>query len=62
MFLKIIFFLISDLKSQAQFSTGNTMSKSALVLVADGSEEMEFVITVDVLRRAQVRIIHYCDS
>lgn len=47
----------TDLKSQAQFSTGNTMSKSALVLVADGSEEMEFVITVDVLRRAQINVV-----
>jgi hypothetical protein len=28
---------------------------SVLVLVADGSEEMEAVITVDTLRRAQVR-------
>ena len=29
-------------------------SKTALVLVANGSEEMEAVISIDVLRRAQV--------
>lgn len=29
-------------------------SKTALALLADGSEEMEIVITVDVLRRAGV--------
>lgn len=29
---------------------------SALVILADGSEEMEFVISVDVLRRAGVNI------
>lgn len=31
-------------------------AKTALALVADGSEEMELVITVDVLRRAGVSI------
>jgi protein DJ-1 len=31
-------------------------TKSALVLLAEGAEEMEFVISVDVLRRAGVRI------
>jgi putative intracellular protease/amidase len=30
------------------------MTKRALVLAADGSEEMETVVVVDVLRRAQV--------
>ncbi|XP_055686675.1 protein dj-1beta-like [Lutzomyia longipalpis] len=31
-------------------------SKSALVILATGSEEMEFVISVDVLRRAKVNV------
>jgi hypothetical protein len=30
------------------------MSKSALIIAANGSEEMEIVITADVLRRAGV--------
>ena len=35
-----------------------TMSKkSALVLLSEGSEEMEFVISVDVLRRAGVSFL-----
>lgn len=29
--------------------------KTAILLIADGSEEMEAVITVDILRRAGVR-------
>ncbi|KAJ3023080.1 UNVERIFIED_CONTAM: hypothetical protein HDU68_008807 [Siphonaria sp. JEL0065] len=33
------------------------MSKKALVVVADGSEEMEAVICIDVLRRAQVSVM-----
>lgn len=32
------------------------MAKSALALLANGAEEMEFVIAVDVLRRAGVRV------
>jgi hypothetical protein len=32
-------------------------TKSALVILAEGAEEMELVISVDVLRRAGVRII-----
>ncbi|XP_066920139.1 protein dj-1beta-like [Clytia hemisphaerica] len=32
------------------------MSKSALVLIADGSEEMEGIISIDVLRRANVNV------
>ncbi|CAI2166237.1 18326_t:CDS:2 [Funneliformis geosporum] len=34
----------------------NLDNKKALVLVADGSEEMETVITIDVLRRAQIDV------
>ncbi len=29
---------------------------TVVVLVADGSEEMEAVITIDVLRRAQIKV------
>lgn len=36
-----------------QFS-GQKMTKSALVLLAPGAEEMEFVIAADVLRRCGV--------
>lgn len=32
------------------------MTKRALVLFADGAEEMETVITVDVLRRAEIDV------
>ncbi|KAG2174295.1 hypothetical protein INT43_004318 [Umbelopsis isabellina] len=31
-------------------------TKKALVLLADGSEEMEFVIPVDIFRRAEIRV------
>ena len=31
------------------------MTKRALLILADGAEEMEVVITVDTLRRAEVR-------
>ncbi|XP_034828289.1 protein dj-1beta-like isoform X1 [Maniola hyperantus] len=37
-------------------STSATMSKSALVILAHGAEEMETVITVDMLRRAGVTV------
>jgi len=33
-------------------------TKSALVLLAEGAEEMEFVISVDVLRRAGVSYLN----
>lgn len=39
------------------YSTLNsTMVKKALVFLADGAEEMETVITVDVLRRAGIEV------
>jgi hypothetical protein len=37
-------------------STWRMGTKSALVILAEGAEEMEVVISVDVLRRAGVRI------
>jgi hypothetical protein len=37
-------------------STSVMGTKSALVILAEGAEEMELVISVDVLRRAGVRI------
>jgi hypothetical protein len=37
-------------------STWRMGTKSALVILAEGAEEMELVISVDVLRRAGVRI------
>jgi len=33
-------------------------TKSALVLLAEGAEEMELVISVDILRRAGVSYLH----
>lgn len=39
--------------------TVNMGKKSALLLIADGSEEMEAVITTDVLRRAGVCFFYY---
>lgn len=39
-----------------RFLAGNTkMPKTALIVLAEGAEEMEFVISADVLRRAGVR-------
>lgn len=35
------------------------MSKKALVLLAEGAEEMEAVISIDVLRRAGVSLFYY---
>lgn len=37
--------------------TVNMAKKTAILLIADGSEEMEAVITADVLRRAGVRFL-----
>ncbi|XP_075988911.1 protein dj-1beta-like [Anticarsia gemmatalis] len=42
--------------SLAYSSVCGTMSKSALVILAQGAEEMETVITVDMLRRAGVTV------
>ncbi|CAL4107400.1 unnamed protein product, partial [Meganyctiphanes norvegica] len=36
--------------------TTDTMSKSAILLLAEGAEEMEAVITIDTLRRAGVNV------
>lgn len=45
-------YLINSLKLNRNFS--EKMSKSALVILPNGAEEMEFVIAVDVLRRSNV--------
>lgn len=37
-------------------ATSIRMTKKALLLITEGAEEMETVITADVLRRAQVRV------
>ena len=37
-------------------SDSESSHKTALVLLAEGAEEMEVVIVVDVLRRAQVQV------
>lgn len=42
-------------RSWKYLSTVRMTTKSALVLLAEGAEEMETVISVDVLRRAGVR-------
>lgn len=42
--------------SPFSISSRTMASKSALVLIAEGSEEMEAIITVDVLRRGGVSI------
>lgn len=47
--------LFSTILTAANYSFSSRMA-SALVILADGSEEMEFVISVDVLRRAGVNI------
>lgn len=38
------------------------MSKSALIILAPGAEEMEFIIAADVLRRAGVRALCSIDQ
>ncbi|XP_053621903.1 protein dj-1beta-like isoform X1 [Plodia interpunctella] len=47
-------FVIRD--NKRLLSTTSTMSKSALVILAQGAEEMETVITVDMLRRGGVTV------
>ncbi len=48
-----------NINNYYRFSNYNSvkMSKNALLLLADGAEEMEVVITADVLRRAGVLIM-----
>lgn len=41
----------------ARRNFSNMAKKTALLLIADGSEEMEAVITADILRRAGVRFL-----
>ncbi|XP_017474816.1 PREDICTED: protein deglycase DJ-1 [Rhagoletis zephyria] len=43
-------------KWTTNYSTSGNMSKSALVILAPGAEEMEFVIAADVLRRAGIKV------
>lgn len=55
--LSSIFFNVSRsvrVITRKNFST-NMAKKTAILLIADGSEEMEAVITADILRRAGVR-------
>lgn len=53
-FLNSNFALILSQLGRKQYCNSNKMSKTALVLLAPGAEEMEFVISTDVLRRAGV--------
>lgn len=48
--------LSSETHWNLNYSTTCNMSKTALVILAPGSEEMEFVIAADVLRRAGVKV------
>jgi hypothetical protein len=45
-------------RTSKYLSTCRMATKSALVLLAEGAEEMELVISVDVLRRAGVSYFH----
>lgn len=46
--------LLRGNNSIVQQHTRSVMSKTALVILANGAEEMEFVIAADTLRRAGV--------
>ncbi|XP_011188284.2 protein dj-1beta [Zeugodacus cucurbitae] len=48
--------LSSQTQLNLSYSNSCNMSKTALVILAPGSEEMEFVIAADVLRRAGVKV------
>lgn len=45
--------------AQTQLSCGGNMTKSVLALLATGTEEMELVIVVDILRRAGVSTTNF---
>lgn len=48
----------SGLINLRRFHAQKTTMKRALVILSEGAEEMETVITVDVLRRAEVNKCH----
>ncbi|XP_076628144.1 protein dj-1beta [Colletes latitarsis] len=54
-FTQSVYRVPTVLQSNAKY-TINMVEKTAILLIADGSEEMEAVITVDVLRRAGVHV------
>ncbi|XP_004518029.1 protein dj-1beta [Ceratitis capitata] len=47
---------LTKIERNLEYSTSCNMSKTALVILAPGGEEMEFVIAADVLRRAGVKV------
>ena len=56
--IPVRFVFNTNLFNSLSYSTCR-MTKKAVVLIASGSEEMEFVISVDVLRRAGVSDLAY---
>lgn len=54
---KIIFFLFFSFFLFCVVIDTASMAKNVLVAVADGSEDMEATITVDVLRRAGAQVV-----